>query len=109
RLPRGAYQARLDITETGRDEEDDLVEVGVVVQTSDPRPIGRACIGGERKGQHGGDQTEAHESLQNDLAGHHGGSRDPHGIPPCLAGGSPRGPWSESVFVYTRSAFIEIA
>jgi len=48
-----------------------LVEVGVVVQTSDPRLIGRACIGGGRKGQHGGDQTEAHESLQNNLTGHH--------------------------------------
>ena len=34
------------------------------------RLIGRACMGGWCKGHHGSDQTETHESLQNNFAGH---------------------------------------
>src|SRR5437867_4113793 len=53
-------------SETACDQGDDIVEITIVVKARNPRLIWRACMSGWRKGQDGGNQTEAHKSVQDD-------------------------------------------
>src|SRR2546427_10815196 len=53
-------------SETACDQGDDIVEITIVVKARNPRLIWRACMSGWRKGQDGGNETEAHKSVPDD-------------------------------------------
>jgi len=55
----------LNRTEDTGDEEHDIVEIGVIVETADPRLIRWARVRDGRKRQECDDQTDAHEAMKN--------------------------------------------
>ena len=52
-------------TEVARNQEHDVVEIAVVVETADPGLIRRARMGDGRERQEGDDQTNDHKPMKN--------------------------------------------
>jgi len=51
-------------TEIARDQQDNVVEIGIVVQPGDPRLVGRAGMSGRGERHDGRNQNETNEPAQ---------------------------------------------
>src|SRR5439155_23416264 len=54
-----------DGAEVACDQKDDIVEVGVVIETTDPRLVRRAGLSGRRQRQDSGSQNKTDQAAQN--------------------------------------------
>ena len=59
------HNAELDGAEVACDQKNDIVEVGVVIETTDPRLVRRAGLGGRRQRQDSGSQKKTDQAAQN--------------------------------------------
>ena len=55
----------MDRTKVAGDQKDDIVEIGIVVETTDPRLVGRARVGGRRERQDCRSEKKTNEAPQN--------------------------------------------